>query len=62
MVEPDGSGEQNNSSISVTSATFDKNPAKQEDIETVMTLNGNTLKAIKNGNVTLISGTIIQLR
>lgn len=55
--EPDGSGEQNNSSISVTSATFDKNPAKQEDIETVMTLNGNTLKAIKNGNVTLISGT-----
>lgn len=51
--EPSGGGEENNSTISITKANFDKNPLNQKDIETVMTLNGNTLRGIKNGNVTL---------
>lgn len=55
--EPSGGGEENNSSISITSATFDKNPDKQADIQVVMTLNGNTLNGIKNGNTLLTKGT-----
>lgn len=57
--EPSGSGEveEKDSSISVTSATFDKNMEKQENIVTTMTLNGNTLNGIKNGSVTLRRGT-----
>jgi hypothetical protein len=44
-----------NSTISPTSATFDKNsPA---DMAIKMTLNGNTLKEIDNGTVKLVSGT-----
>ncbi len=46
----------NNSSISPAAATFDKNTAKQADITVTMTLNGNTLSAIRNGSTTLVSG------
>ncbi|RKP51730.1 xyloglucanase [Cohnella endophytica] len=47
----------NNSTISPTSATFDKKTANQADIAVTMTLNGNTLSNIKNGTATLVSGT-----
>lgn len=46
-----------NSSITPTTATFDKNTANALDINVTMTLNGNTLSAIKNGSATLVSGT-----
>ena len=56
-LEPGGGGEQpQNSSISVTSATFDKYTTQQKDIQTVMTLNDNSLNGIKNGSVTLLPG------
>jgi Cellulose binding domain./Glycosyl hydrolase family 9./Domain of unknown function. len=55
--EPGGGSGENNSSISITSAIFDKNPANQEDIQVVMTLNGNTLNGIKHGNTLLVEGT-----
>jgi hypothetical protein len=48
---------QNNSSISVTSAEFDKNTVKQADIKTAITLNGNTFAGIKNGSYSLVNGT-----
>ncbi|CRZ35393.1 cellulose binding domain-containing protein [Herbinix hemicellulosilytica] len=51
-----GSGE-NNSTISITNATFDKNPENQKDIQVVMTLNGNTFNGIKYGNTQLRAGT-----
>lgn len=44
-------------SISVTEAQFDKSPEKQKDITVTMTLNGNTLTAVKNGSTALVSGT-----
>jgi len=46
-----------NSSISPATATFDKRADLQADIAVAMTLNGNTLSNIKNGNATLTSGT-----
>ncbi|MFC5468945.1 X2-like carbohydrate binding domain-containing protein [Cohnella suwonensis] len=46
-----------NSTISPTTATFDKKTANQADIAVTMTLNGNTLSSIKNGTATLVSGT-----
>lgn len=54
--EPGGTT-QTNSSISVTNASFDKNTVKQKDIQTVMTLNGNTLTGVKNGTTYLVAGT-----
>uniref|UniRef100_UPI000594F104 X2-like carbohydrate binding domain-containing protein n=1 Tax=Paenibacillus curdlanolyticus TaxID=59840 RepID=UPI000594F104 len=47
----------NNSSITPTTASFDKKIANQADIGVTMTLNGNTLASIKNGAATLVSGT-----
>jgi len=47
----------NNSSITPTSASFDKKTANQADIGVTMTLNGNTLSGIKNGSASLVSGT-----
>nr|WP_245946793.1 X2-like carbohydrate binding domain-containing protein [Paenibacillus cellulosilyticus] len=55
--DPNGSSTVNNSSITPTSATFDKNTANQANIAVSMTLNGNTLSNIKNGSATLVSGT-----
>jgi oligosaccharide reducing-end xylanase len=45
------------SSITPTSAIFDKKTGLQQDITVTMTLNGNTLTSIKNGSTTLTSGT-----
>nr|WP_238162618.1 X2-like carbohydrate binding domain-containing protein [Cohnella sp. AR92] len=45
------------SSISPTTATFDKNAANQADVGVTLTLNGNTLSSIKNGSATLVSDT-----
>jgi len=47
------------SSISPTHATFDQNPnsAQYADVPVTLTLNGNTLLDIKNGNNTLIEST-----
>lgn len=45
------------STITPTTASFDKNPAKQADIPVTMTLNGNTLNGIKNGSTALVPGT-----
>lgn len=44
-------------SISPKTADFDKNTENAADIHVTMTLNGNTLTAIKNGSVTLVKGT-----
>jgi len=44
------------SSISPTTATFDKKTGSQADITVTMTLNGNTLSSISNGGTTLTSG------
>jgi hypothetical protein len=44
-----------NSSISISSATFDKND--QKDVAVEVTLNGNTLDAIKNGEDVLVKDT-----
>lgn len=46
-----------NASIAPISANFDKNEAYQADLVVTMTLNGNTLSAIKNGVNTLAAGT-----
>ncbi|MEK3735555.1 X2-like carbohydrate binding domain-containing protein [Paenibacillus sp. FSL E2-0230] len=46
-----------NSTITPTSAGFDKKTANQTDVAVTMTLNGNTLSAIKNGTATLVAGT-----
>ncbi len=45
------------SSITPVTASFDKNPERQEDITIALTLNGNTLLAIKNDSYTLTAGT-----
>jgi len=45
------------SSISPTTAVFDKKTDQQADISVTMTLNGNTFTNIKNGGTTLNSGT-----
>jgi endo-1,4-beta-D-glucanase Y len=46
-----------NSSISPTTATFDKRSDLQADINVTMTLNGNNLTSINNGGTLLTSGT-----
>ncbi|WP_317966636.1 X2-like carbohydrate binding domain-containing protein [Paenibacillus sp. CCS19] len=46
-----------NSTITPTTASFNKKTANQADIAVTMTLNGNTLSNIKNGSATLVSGT-----
>ncbi len=46
-----------NSAISPTEATFDKSTSGQADIAVTMTLEGNTLSAIKNGTTALAAGT-----
>lgn len=46
-----------NSTISPTSATFDKKTANQANIPVTLTLNGNTLTGIKNGTAALVAGT-----
>lgn len=48
---------ENNSSISPSTAAFDKNSANQADIPVTLTLNGNTLTALKNGSSILAEGT-----
>ncbi len=45
------------STISPTTAAFDKNTAKQTDIAVTLTPNGNTLDGIYNGSSALASGT-----
>ena len=47
----------NNSSITPVTAAFDKNTVNQADVAVTLTLNGNTLTAIKNGSATLTAGT-----
>lgn len=47
----------NNSSITPATAAFDKNTAKQADVLVTLTLNGNTLTAIKNGTSELVAET-----
>lgn len=46
-----------NSNISPTSGTFDKNVSAQTDVKTTMTLNGNTLVRISDGETDLEQGT-----
>jgi len=58
-VEPDGSNPapiHNDSEVTPTSGTFDKNVDKQADMPVTMTLNGNTLTSIINGSYTLVEG------
>ena len=50
-------GSPDNSTISPTSADFDKNPSAQADVTTTMTLGGNTLTGIANGETALTQGT-----
>ncbi|MDI4646440.1 X2-like carbohydrate binding domain-containing protein [Cohnella hashimotonis] len=45
------------SAINPKTASFDKKSANQTDIETTLTLNGNTLVGIANGEAALTSGT-----
>jgi hypothetical protein len=47
----------NNSTISPTTATFDKKTSNQADITVGLTLNGNTFNGIKNGTVSLVPET-----
>ncbi|GAA0136432.1 cellulose binding domain-containing protein [Paenibacillus sp. YSY-4.3] len=44
------------STISPTTATFDKNTNNQANVTVTMTLNGNTLTAIRNGSTALTQG------
>ncbi len=44
------------STISPTAADFDKNASNQADVTVAMTLNGNTLTAIRNGAAALTEG------
>lgn len=46
-----------NSTISPTTATFDKQTANQTDIPVTLTLNDNTLIGINNGTTALVAGT-----
>ncbi|OBR92074.1 N-acetylmuramoyl-L-alanine amidase LytC precursor [Clostridium ragsdalei P11] len=46
-----------NSSINPGTADFDKNIGKQADVNTTLTLNGNTLVSIANGDKILVNGT-----
>jgi fibronectin type 3 domain-containing protein len=47
----------NNSTITPTTAVFDKNVSAQADIAVTMTLNGNTLSSITNGGSALVMDT-----
>jgi hypothetical protein len=47
----------NDSTVSLTTGTFDKNAEKQSDINVTMTLNGNSLISITDGKTTLVNGT-----
>jgi hypothetical protein len=53
----DGNEPVSNSSISPTTASFDKNITKQSNIVVALTLNGNTLTGIKDGSTYLAEGT-----
>ena len=55
--EPGTGTPENNSTIDKSTASFDKNINNQADIAVNMTLNGNTLAAIKNGTTILTAGT-----
>jgi photosystem II stability/assembly factor-like uncharacterized protein len=57
IVYGDISSSVKNSSISLASATFDKNTSKQADILVTMTLNDNIFSGIYNGSTALVSGT-----
>ncbi|WP_339282115.1 glycoside hydrolase family 9 protein [Paenibacillus sp. FSL H8-0282] len=50
-------GNSSNSTISPTTAAFDKKTANQADIPVTLTLNGNTLTDIKNGTTSLVVDT-----
>ncbi|WP_440131240.1 X2-like carbohydrate binding domain-containing protein [Paenibacillus xylanexedens] len=52
-----GSTPVTNSVITPVSAEFDRKAGNQADIPVALTLNGNTLVSIRNGNATLVSGT-----
>lgn len=54
---PSGVQAGNNSTLSVTTADFDKAEGQQKAVTTVMTLNGNTLTSISNGSTVLSQGT-----
>jgi len=53
----DGNEPVSNSSMSPTTASFDKNITKQSNIVIELTLNGNTLTGIKDGSTYLAEGT-----
>lgn len=46
-----------NSTISPTSATFDKNPENSADVTVAVSLNGNEFRGIYNGTTALVPGT-----
>ncbi|WP_390926189.1 X2-like carbohydrate binding domain-containing protein [Paenibacillus xylanexedens] len=46
-----------NSAITPVTAEFDRKAGNQINIPVTLTLNGNTLASIRNGNATLVSGT-----
>ncbi|MNW61070.1 Xyloglucanase precursor [compost metagenome] len=46
-----------NSAITPVTAEFDRKADNQVNIPVTLTLNGNTLVSIRNGNATLVSGT-----
>ena len=54
---PDGTTAAPSSTITPTTANFNKKEANQQDISVSMTLNGNTLSEIKNGSAVLAAGT-----
>jgi len=55
------SSTENNSAISPTTATFNKNSSRQKNIVVTMTPNGNTLNSIKNGSTALVEGSDYQI-
>lgn len=57
LVDPNDPAGDSDSSITPVSGSFDKKAGAQEDVEVTVSFNGNTLKAIRNGNVTLAEGT-----
>lgn len=50
-------GSSSHSTISPTTASFDKSTGNQADVPVALTLNGNTLNGIKNGAASLVEGT-----
>ena len=51
-----------NSTISPATTEFNKNTSKQADVNTTMTLNGNTLSSIVNESKTLVNGTDYEVK